>query len=49
VNSYAGIFVEDEAKMDYFRRYAARLAKAALDPTESASLVATAAREHERE
>jgi hypothetical protein len=45
----AGIFVEDEEKMDYFRRYAARLAKAALDPTESASLVATAAREHERE
>jgi hypothetical protein len=45
----AGIFVEDEEKMEYFRRYAARLAKAALDPTESASLVATAAREHERE
>jgi hypothetical protein len=44
-----GIFVEDDEKMDYFRRYAARLAKAALDPTESASLVATAAREHERE
>jgi hypothetical protein len=45
----AGIFVEDEQKMDYFRRYAARLAKAALDPTESASLVVNIAREHERE
>lgn len=45
----AGIFVEDEKKMDYFRRYAARLAKAALDPTESASLVVNIAREHERE
>jgi len=45
----AGIFVEDEEKMDYFRRYAARLAKAALDPTESMDLVAIIAREHERE
>jgi hypothetical protein len=45
----AGIFVEDDEKMDYFRRYAARLAKVALDPTESASLVVDIAREHERE
>jgi hypothetical protein len=45
----AGIFVEDEEKMDYFRRYSARLAKAALDPAKSVSLVATVAREHERE
>jgi hypothetical protein len=45
----SGIFVEDEAKMEYFRRYAAKLAKAALDPAESVDLVATIAREHERE
>jgi hypothetical protein len=45
----AGIFIEDEMKMDYFRRYAARLAKTALDPVESMDLVARIGREHERE
>jgi Domain of unknown function (DUF5753)/Helix-turn-helix domain len=42
------IFVEDERKMDYFRCYAARLAKVALDHAKSVRLVADIARQHER-
>jgi transcriptional regulator with XRE-family HTH domain len=43
------VYLEDEEKIDIFRRHAAKLGKAALDPARSVDSVAAIAREHERE
>jgi hypothetical protein len=43
------VYLEDEEKIEVFRRHAAKLGQAALDPARSADRVATIAREHERE
>jgi hypothetical protein len=45
----SGVFLEDKEKIDFFRRYAAKLTRAALDPAKSMDRVATLAKEHERE
>jgi hypothetical protein len=43
------VYLEDKEEIEIFRRDAARLGKAALDPARSADRIATIAREHERE
>jgi hypothetical protein len=43
------VYIEDKEKIDIFRRHAAKLGKAALDPARSAASIATLARRHERE
>jgi len=43
------VYIEDKEKIDIFRRHAAKLGKAALDPARSVDFVAAIAREHERE
>jgi transcriptional regulator with XRE-family HTH domain len=45
----SSVYVEDRGKIDIFRRHAAKLGKAALDPARSVDSVAAIAREHERE
>jgi hypothetical protein len=45
----SGVFLEDKEKIDFFRRYAAKLTRAALDPAKSMDRVATLRKEHERE
>ena len=45
----SGVYLEDTKKIDYFRGQAAVLAKVALSPADSASLVVRVAREHDRE
>jgi hypothetical protein len=48
-NTGSGLFIEDQDEIDYFQQHAGRLGKAALNPDESAGLVARLAKEHERE
>src|SRR6266702_4411444 len=48
-NITSGVFLEGKDEIDFFQRLAARLGKLALSPDESAKLVATIAKEHERE
>ena len=48
-NMTSGIFLEGKDEIDFVQRLAARLGKLALNPDESARLVATIAKEHERE
>lgn len=43
------VYLEDQAEIDFFRDYAAKLGKAALDPAKSVALVARVARGYERE
>jgi hypothetical protein len=43
------VYLEDKKEIDFFRDYAAKLGKAALDPARSAALVANIARGYERE
>jgi len=43
------VYIEDEDKIEIFRRHAAKLGKAALDPAQSVDRIATLARRHERE
>jgi hypothetical protein len=43
------VFLEELDKVELYRRHASRLAKAALNPVESANFVAAIRREHERE
>jgi transcriptional regulator with XRE-family HTH domain len=43
------VYLEDQEKIEIFRRHAAKLGKAALDPARSVDSVAAIAREHERE
>ena len=43
------VYIEDNEKIDIFRRHAAKLGKAALDPARSVDSVAAIAREYERE
>ncbi len=43
------VYIEDLAKIELFRRHAAKLGKLALDPSRSVDFVAAIAREHERE
>jgi Domain of unknown function (DUF5753)/Helix-turn-helix domain len=43
------VYLEDHQKIHFFRQYAAKLGKAALDTARSLERVATIAREHERE
>ena len=45
----SNVYLEDSRKIDFFRRQAADLAKAALDPAKSAGFVAKIASEHDRE
>jgi hypothetical protein len=45
----SGVFLEDKEKIDFFRRYAAKLMRAALDPAKSMDRLATLAEEHGRE
>jgi hypothetical protein len=45
----SSVYLEDKGKIDIFRRHAAKLGKAALDPARSVDFVAAIAREHERE
>jgi len=45
----SAVYLEDDMKIDTFRRHAARLVSAALNPAASMDLVATIAREYERE
>ena len=43
------VYLEDQEQIEIFRRHAAKLGKAALDPARSVDSVAAIAREHERE
>ena len=48
-NVTCGIFLEGKDEIDFFQAHAARLGKLALNPDDSARLVATIAKEHKRE
>jgi uncharacterized protein DUF5753/helix-turn-helix protein len=43
------VYIEDQTKIEFFQRHAANLGKAALTLVDSVALVATIAKEHERE
>jgi hypothetical protein len=45
----SSVYIEDQKKIEIFHRHAAKLGKAALDSARSADLVATIAKEYERE
>jgi transcriptional regulator with XRE-family HTH domain len=45
----SGVYLEDDAKVDSYRRKVATLANAALNPAKSVALVGSIAREHDRE
>ena len=45
----SNVYLEDASKIDFFRRQASELVKAALDPAASAGFVAKIAKEHDRE
>jgi hypothetical protein len=49
VSKRSDVYLEDKEEIDLFRNHAAKLGKAALDPTRSAALVANIARGYERE
>jgi transcriptional regulator with XRE-family HTH domain len=48
-SSTSVVFLEEPDKIDFYRRHASRLVKAALNPDESAKYVATLAKEYQRE
>jgi transcriptional regulator with XRE-family HTH domain len=43
------VFLEESDKIDFYRRHASRLVKAALNPDESANFLATLTKEYQRE
>jgi len=45
----SAVYIEDKEKIDSYHRYAARLGKAALNPAQSADLIATIERQFKRE
>jgi hypothetical protein len=47
-NKRSDVYLEDKAEIDFFRDYAAKVGKAALDPARSAGLIAHIAREYDR-
>jgi hypothetical protein len=45
----SAVYIEDKEKIDFYHRFTARLGKAALNPAQSADLIATMERTYKQE